>query len=103
MLAELAVAAGRSKMSIAAAKTWLRGGGDHGAALARRLSRLSKGRKVAAHPDVSLIADIRSFAASPPLAVPVSVEDVLFSGEESAQEPQPVLVKQAAAEPRSRA
>jgi hypothetical protein len=59
-LHEVAQAAGHvGKMTIQLAKTWLRDHGDSGTKLASRIAKLSKSRNVAAHPDVSLVRDIR--------------------------------------------
>ena len=51
-----------AKPSVSEAKAWLRSCGTDGASIASRLGRVSKRRNGAAHPDVSLIRDIRQFA-----------------------------------------
>ena len=50
------------KPTITAAKTWLRSV-NGGTPVASRIGRLSKGRNVQAHPDITIIRDIESLAA----------------------------------------
>ena len=53
--------AGKPRINIVDAKDWLRQhGGATGKSLASRLAKLSKARNVAAHPDTSLVGDIRA-------------------------------------------
>ena len=53
--------AGKPRINIVDAKDWLRQhGGATGKGLASRLAKLSKARNVAAHPDVSLVGDLRA-------------------------------------------
>ena len=54
VLSEAAAAAGRDRVNVAQAKAMLRARGAPGRRLASRLGKLTTGRNVAAHPDVSL-------------------------------------------------
>ncbi len=52
------------KLSVTEAKAILRRYGDQGSQLAARLGKLSKRRNLDAHPDVTLVCDIKDFLAS---------------------------------------
>ena len=53
----------KDKIGVSAAKAAFRRRGEGGADVARRLSRLSKARNTAAHPDVCLLDDIRALSS----------------------------------------
>eukprot|EP00974_Lingulodinium_polyedra_P103256 9998265-Lingulodinium_polyedra.AAC.1 len=59
VLAAVAERMGRGRVGISEAKTWLRGRGAAGAALASRVSRLSKARNCVGHPDVAIVRDVQ--------------------------------------------
>ena len=74
--------AGRERISITDAKDWLRQhGGNAGQKLASRLARLSKARNVAAHPDTSLVRDLRACQHVPAGAKPVADDVQIWSSE----------------------
>ena len=62
VLSAIARLAGKKKVCISEAKEVLRQRGQQGAKLATRVSKLTKYRNVACHPDPGLLMDIREFA-----------------------------------------
>ena len=91
----LAVAdlAGKGKVGISTAKAILRERGEEGVAVARRLGKLSKARNATAHPDVALLADIRSLPALPVGSSVVSEPDPECKQDLSYQQMRDLLVQ----------